>query len=62
MPREGVVGGVGAACGGQRGDEDRLKRDEDLAEGGILHQQLETLEMHTHAEVGTVPIHLHREA
>lgn len=49
---------VRPAGGGQRGDEDRLQRDQDLAEGGLLHQTFQLLEVDAHAEGGAVTIHL----
>lgn len=58
MSREGVVGGVGPAGVGQRGDEHGLQRDEDLAEGGLLHQTLQMLEVDTHAQFAGVVVYL----
>lgn len=58
MAGEGVVLRVCPASGGQSGDEDRLQRDEDLAEGRLLHQTFELLEVDAHAEGGAVAVHL----
>ena len=52
--------GAGPAGGGQGGDEERLQGDEDLAEGGLLHQPLQLLEVDTHAQGGVVAVHLER--
>lgn len=58
MPGKGVVLGVCPASRGQRGDEDGLQRDEDLAEAGLLHQTLELLEVDADAEGGAVAVNL----
>lgn len=55
---EGVMLCVRPASRGQRRDEDGLERDEDLAEGGLLHQPLQLLEVNAHAEGGAVTVHL----
>lgn len=58
MAGEGVVLRVCTASRGQRRDEDGLQRDEDLAEGRLLHQTFELLEVDAHAEGGAVAVHL----
>ena len=58
MSGEGVMLRVGPASRGQCGDEHGLQRDQDLAEGGLLHQPLQLLEVHSHAEAGAVAVHL----
>ena len=61
MSGEGVVLRVGSSRGGQRGDEHRLQGDQDLAEGRLLHQTLQLLEVDAHAEGGAVTVHLEAE-
>lgn len=58
VSREGVVLGVCPSSTGQRGDEDRLQRDQDLAERRLLHQTFELLEVNHHTEDGDVTVHL----
>ena len=58
VSRKGIMLCVRPAGGGQRRDEDRLQRDQDLAEGGLLHHTFQQLEVDTHAESGAVTIHL----
>lgn len=58
MSGEGVVLRVRPAGRWQCGDEDRLQRDQDLAEGRLLHQTFQLLEVNAHAEGGAVTIHL----
>lgn len=55
---ERVVLRVRPAGIGKRRDEDRLQRDQDLAEGRLLHQSLQLLEVNAHAEGGAVTVHL----
>lgn len=59
VPWKCVVFGVGSSSGGQGWYKNRLQGDEDLTEGGLLHQFLQHFEVYTHAEGAAVPIHLH---
>lgn len=61
VPGKGIVLGVCPTSRGQRRDEDGLQRDEDLAEGGLLHQTFELLEVDAHAEGGAVAVYLQAE-
>lgn len=55
---EGVMLCVCPTSRGQCRDEDRLQRDEDLAEGRLFHQPFQLLKVDAHAEGGAVTVHL----